>query len=111
MGKVLLDNLEVGMVLAGDVHDRAGRMLLGAGAELTPKHLLIFRTWGVEEAEIAGVDDDAGNAPSLPPEVTPEMLAAAEEALVPLFAIANLEHPAMAELFRLAALRRAVHVA
>jgi len=108
MAKVAVDNLEVGMVLAADVHDRAGRMLLGAGVELTPKHLVIFRTWGVEEAAIVG-DDNDGDGPALPAEVTPELLAAAEVALAPLFRATNLEHPAMAELFRLASLRKALH--
>jgi hypothetical protein len=108
MAKVAIDNLEVGMVLAADVHDRAGRMLLGAGVELTPKHLVIFRTWGVEEAEIVG-DDDGTESSLLPAEVTPELLATAEAALAPLFRTANLEHPAMAELFRLASRRKAVH--
>lgn len=109
MGKVLLDNLEVGMVLAGDVQDRNGRMLLGAGAELTAKHLVIFRTWGVEAAEIDGIADGDGCEQAFPSEVTAEMLAEAEAELSPLFATANLDHPAMAELFRLATLRRAMH--
>jgi len=108
MAKVAVDNLEVGMVLAADVHDRAGRMLLGAGVELTPKHLVIFRTWGVEEATIVG-GENGTEGPALPAEVTPELLAAAEAALAPHFQAANLEHPAMAELFRLASLRKALH--
>ena len=109
MGKILLDNLEAGMVLADDVHDRAGRMLLGAGAELTAKHLVVFRTWGVEEVEIVGVDDGAGGEQLLPPDVTPDMLADAAAILTPQFATSNLDHPAMAELFRLATLRKAMH--
>lgn len=108
MGKILIDNLEVGMMLARDVHDRAGRLLLGEGAELTSKHLMIFRTWGVEEADIVG-GDDGSNASVLPAEVTPELLAAAEATLAPLYRTANLEHPAMAELFRLAAIRKVQH--
>lgn len=108
MGMVPLDNLAIGMVLAVDVRDRTGRMLLGAGAPLTDKHLMIFRTWGVAEADIEGVDD--GDAtPPLPHEVDPAALAAAEEALRPLFRHANPDHPAMREILRLAALRKAIH--
>lgn len=108
MGKILIDCLEPGMVLAGDVHDRTGRLLLGAGVELTPKHLVIFRTWGVDAADIEGVDDGATVSP-LPPEITPERLREAEESLVPLFEASNPEHPAVRELLRLAAMRRIRH--
>lgn len=104
---VPIDNLAVGMVLARDVHDRTGRLLLGAGAELTPKHLTIFRTWGVAEADIAGVDGE--EAAPLPAEVDPQALAAAEEALRPLFRHADLGHPAMREILRLGALRKVLH--
>lgn len=109
MGTILLDNLAAGMILASDVHDRAGRMLLGAGSELTAKHLVIFRTWGVAEVQIVGEDDGSPSSQLLPPELTAEQLVVAESALAPLFATTNLDHPAMAELFRLAALRKALH--
>lgn len=106
MGMVPIENLEAGMVLSDDVHDRTGRLLLGAGAELTQKHLHIFRTWGVAKANIAG-DYAEDAAPALPDNVDSSMLAAAEEALKPLFSHANLEHPALKEILRLAALRKA----
>lgn len=108
MGMVPIDNLAVGMVLAQDVRDRTGRLLLGAGAELGEKHLTIFRTWGIAEADIAGVDEGDA-APPLPPEVDPTKLAAAEEALRPFFRHADLNHPAMRELLRLGALRKVIH--
>lgn len=108
MGKVAVDNLEAGMVLANDVHDRSGRMLLGAGAELTQKHLMIFRTWGVLEADIAGQGDDDGAEP-IPADVDPLELAAAEQALLPLFRHTNTSHPVIMELIRLAALRKVQH--
>ena len=109
MGKVAIENIETGMVLASDVRDRSGRMLLGAGAELTQKHLGIFRTWGVLEADIAGLGNDDA-ADQIPADVDPLELAAAEQALVPLFRHTNLKHPAIIELIRLAALRKVQHV-
>ncbi|ANA40895.1 MULTISPECIES: hypothetical protein [Geobacter] len=107
MGMVPIDNLDVGMTLAADVIDRTGRLLLGAGAELTAKHLHIFRTWGVAEADIDGLDDDP--ASHIPQEISPAELAAAEEALRPLFLHTDLEHPAMREIMRLGAVRKAMH--
>ncbi|NTV51065.1 MAG: hypothetical protein HGB32_15270 [Geobacteraceae bacterium] len=108
MGKVAVENIETGMVLASDVHDRSGRMLLGAGAELTQKHLVIFRTWGVLEADIVGHGSDE-TADQIPVDVDPLELAAAEEALAPLFRHTNLNHPAIVELKRFAALRKVQH--
>lgn len=108
MGKVAIDNLEVGMLLAGDVHDRSGRMLLGSGSELTQKHLLIFRTWGVLEVDIDGVgESDSGD--ELPSDIDPVELADTERLLEPLFRHTNREHPAIIELMKLAVLRKVRH--
>lgn len=108
MGMLPIDNLEIGMVLANDVFDRTGRLLLGAGSELTPKHLTIFRTWGIVEADIAGIEHVA-EEPPLPAEVDPAALAAAEQELLPLFCHAGIDHPALRELLRLAAIRKVRH--
>lgn len=83
-------------------------MLLGAGAELTPKHLVIFRTWGVLEADIEGQGDEGGSD-AIPADIDPEALAAAEQSITPLFRHSNMTHPAIAELFRLAAIRKVQH--
>ena len=108
MGKVAIENLETGMVLAGDVYDRSGRMLLGTGSELTQKHLVIFRTWGVLEVDIDGKgdDEDAGQILS---DVDPLVLQAAENELASLFHHTNRNHPAIIELVRIAALRKVQH--
>lgn len=109
MGIVAIEQIETGMVLASDVHDRSGRMLLGGGAELTQKHLVIFRTWGVLEADIVGQGSDDA-ADQIPADVDPEELVAAEQALAPLFRHTNRSHPAIVELMRLAALKKVQHV-
>ena len=107
MGTVAIENIETGMVLASDVRDRSGRMLLGSGAELTQKHLVIFRTWGVLEADIAG--QGGQTAVQIPVDVDPLELAAAEASLASLFRHTNRSHPAVIELMRLAALRKVQH--
>lgn len=108
MGIVALDNLTSGMILAADVHDRSGRLLLGGGSELNQKHLVIFRTWGVSEVDIAGTVESDGHS-SLPADVSPEDLALAEQLLEPIFRLTDREHPAMKEIFQLAALRKVTH--
>ncbi len=108
MGKVAIENIETGMILASDVHDRSGRMLLGAGAELTQKHLVIFRTWGVVEADIEGLGSEE-SMELIPADVDPLELAAAEQELAPLFRHTNRAHPAIIELMRISALRKVRH--
>jgi hypothetical protein len=103
-----IDVLEVGMVLARDVHDRNGRLLLGAGAELTGKHLVIFRTWGVEAADIEGAEDLTGDG-NLPADVSAEALAESRKSLELLFMHAGVDHPFVQELMRLAAIRKVYH--
>lgn len=109
MGKIAIDNIETGMVLASDVHDRSGRMLLGSGVELTQKHLVIFRTWGVLEADIVGLGSEEEAEPQQT-DVDPTELAAAEQAVSARFRHSNRSHPAISELIRLAALRKVQHV-
>ncbi len=47
-----LSEISPGMVLAGDVRDMSGRLLLSTGGEISKKHLRIFKMWGVSEADI-----------------------------------------------------------
>jgi hypothetical protein len=103
MSMVALENLEPGMVLAADVRDKNGRLLLGEGVELAAKHLFIFRTWGVVEANIAGEDGVETTAP--PDAVTEEKLEQARNRLLPHYRHTNIEHPAISELLRLAVLK------
>jgi hypothetical protein len=108
LGTVPIDNLAAGMLLKSDVRDRSGRLLLPEGSELTEKHLQIFRTWGVLEAEIVGdSDNEAGVQGS--DEIDPEALAEAEAHVTSLFMHNNLEHPAIKELLRLCIVRKATH--
>ncbi len=108
MGMISVDNLVVGMRLDEDVRDRTGRMLLGAGVDLTSKHLRILRMWGVIEVSVAGIEGD-DKAAHLPEDVNPSELELAEKALATLFRNADMNHPVNRELLRLAALRRIRH--
>jgi hypothetical protein len=108
LGTVLTDNLIQGMLLAADVHDRNGRLLLGAGSELTDKHIYIFRTWGVVEADIDGVEED-DDSHRFSEAIDPELWAAAEAEIKPLFRHADLDHPGMNQLLHLSILRRVQH--
>ena len=107
MSIVALENLEPGMVLAAEVSDKSGRLLLGAGGVIEDKHLRIFRTWGIVEADIDGVA--AAESSALPDNVTQEQLEQAKARLLPLYCHTDIEHPAISELLRLAVLREVQH--
>jgi len=106
MGTIPTDNLIPGMVLASDVRDRSGRLLLKGGTELSDRHLYIMRTWGILEAEVAGVEEDP-ESPEFANVIAPELWAAIEEESTPLFRHADLAHPAMKELLRMRIMKKA----
>jgi hypothetical protein len=61
MGLLAVEFLEAGMVLARDVRAANGMVLLGAGAELSERHIQIFKSWGVNDVEVKGTDQEALN--------------------------------------------------
>ncbi len=95
--------LAPGTVLAADVRASNGRLLLQAGTCLADKHLVILRTWGVSEVQIAG---ESSPTPPVPLE-DEETFQQALVAITPRFLHLDLSQPAVAELLRLGALRRA----
>ncbi|SEP80412.1 hypothetical protein SAMN05421693_10691 [Ectothiorhodospira magna] len=108
-----------GMVLAEDVRDRSGRLLLSAGLPLREKHIRVLKTWGVFQVAVWTDSQPDADAEAINPDqrergtVLDEMaLKRAEAIMVPAFAHANLEHPIMQRLFQIAVERvaRQVHL-
>lgn len=52
MNAVHIDNVKAGMVLADDVRDITSRLLLSRGIRLQPKHIRVFKIWGITEVFI-----------------------------------------------------------
>ena len=101
MAVVTLDQVHAGMVLADDVRDRRGRLLMPSGRELTEKHLEAFRMWGV-----TAVDIDGGPTKETPRRVFDEaILARADWETDLLFTNASEDHPFLNELRSIARLR------
>ena len=105
MGLISLNDIQPGMKLASEVKDRNGRVLLAAGQEITEKHLKIFKTWGVTDANIEGASQEDMVAKDLA-NVDPEVHRLAEEHVLAKFRHAGTTHPGMKELARLATMRR-----
>ncbi len=95
--RVSLDNLRTDMVLAADIVDSGGRLLLPNGTVLTDKHLRYCQMWGVAEAEVEGTE---AAAPDADAEFDPAVVAEAEAAVAARFTHADRSHPAIAALFR-----------
>ena len=104
MGIINVAELKPDMVLAEDLANLNGRFLLAKGTKLNPKHLLILKMWGVIEANIENVsrvDIEADAISQLDPAVIEEV----RQSLAEPFQHADLEHPAMRELFRICCIR------
>ncbi len=96
---IVIEELQPGMVLAKPAVNAKNQVLLGAGIAVTPRHLEVLRNFGVLEVAVEG------DAPPEPP-IDPRLLNQVEDEMRPAFARANLRHPAMQELYRLALLAR-----
>lgn len=98
-----IDQLKQGMVLAADVTDANGRLLLSMGQPVAAKHLKIFKMWGVPEVRVQ--HGGGGETEDLNP-LDPEAMRRVAEALKPSFSDNDLTHPAVAEIFRQAVIHR-----
>lgn len=101
-----LKNLKVGMVIAEDVKDINGRVLLKSGTKIIKENLKILKAWGITEADVRDVkiknikNYDTKN-------LKPEFLAEAEKEVLRIFHYADISHPAISELLNLCILRKA----
>ena len=94
------------MVLAEDVKDRSGRLLIPRGTALVEKHLKIIKMWGVVEAEVKDTDSRMINASAMKT-FDESTLAAASEVVRKRFCHADADHPAIRELISLSVQRTA----
>ncbi len=104
MGILNFEDLQPGMILADDIHDRNGLILLGKGHEMTEKDLRILMMWGVTEADIEGIDREEVISAAAA-QFDPLLLQKAEEQIRERFCHTDQNHPFIKELFRLMTLR------
>jgi hypothetical protein len=79
-----INDLKPGMVLADDVTNKHGNVLLGKGNQLSEKHIGVLKAWGVTEVNVEGADReqvDREEAEGL----SSEAVASVEEKLKELF--------------------------
>jgi hypothetical protein len=103
MAMIHINKLEPGMVLADEVRDLSGRLLLGKGKTVQPDHFRVFKIWGVTEINIRGNNGDKEEAKS---NLDPEQIEKIKESTRQVFSHNDLNHPAIKEIFRLSVLFR-----
>ena len=106
MGVTPTSKLESGMVLAGEVRDISGRLLLAEGEVLQQTHIRVLKMWGVSEVNIVGeVDIPASPDADIDPDVWKET----KDHTALIFRHVDLDHPALGILFDLCVLFRSKH--
>ncbi len=105
MGIIGIEEIRPGMILEKDLRDRSGLILLGAGQEITEKHLKIFKMWGIVEADIQGVTREE-TLSQITSQIDPLLIQEVESQLREEFKHTNLKHPFIQEIFRLVTLKR-----
>lgn len=61
-----IDKLEPGMTTAEAVHDQKGRVIIPAGARLTPMHIKGLHKWGVDSVAIQSAEESGGGETTEP---------------------------------------------
>ena len=103
MGVIHINKLKPGMILDQEVRDINGRLLLKSDKEIQSSHIRIFKTWGVTEVNIRGNNESRDTSPS--PD-KPQLIEINQEKTKELFQFADLEHPAIKEIFKISVLFR-----
>jgi HD-like signal output (HDOD) protein len=103
MGLVAVSELKPTMVLADDLRDRSGRLLIGKGTHLTEKNIKVCKIWGVIEADIEGISQEEISSQRMK-QFDPETLEAVEQVVRKRFIHNDLNHPAIRELLRICTL-------
>jgi HD-like signal output (HDOD) protein len=96
MATVRIKKLKPGMVLADDVYDIKGRLLMPRGKPIGPEHIRILKIWGIPQVDIVGASE-GGEATPVPPD--PLRVEAARQQAEQLFVLTERDHPAIKEIF------------
>lgn len=86
------------MGIARDVVDLNGRVLLTKGAKITPKHVKIFKVWGIPEVCIEGGPESTTNE-GAGKNAECKRLEEIKNELQTVFCHNDLDHPFIKELF------------
>lgn len=103
MGMIHTNKLKPGMVLDEEVRDINGRLLLKGNKQIQAAHIRIFKIWGITEVNIRG---NNGSKDASVGSLDPQKIEKIRESTLDRFRHADLEHPAIKEIFRISILFR-----
>jgi putative nucleotidyltransferase with HDIG domain len=106
MSVVATDKLKSGQILAEEVRDINGRLLLSKGHAIAANHIRIFKIWGVSEVKLVGTDCQDGKSDS---SVNPAMIEETRKSLKTLFCHVDLKQPVIKEIYNTAVQFRCKH--
>jgi HD-like signal output (HDOD) protein len=98
MGIIHISKLEPGMVLADEVRDLSGKLLLEKGKTIVMDNFRVLKIWGVTEVNICG---NKGHKKEIMPDFNLEQYKEVKEITQEVFRHNDCEHPAIKEIFRL----------
>ncbi|NIQ01890.1 MAG: hypothetical protein GWM98_17050 [Nitrospinaceae bacterium] len=107
MQKLRLDQVKSGMLLAKDVVNFSGQVLLYKGSRIQPKDIKNFKAWGIPEVVVkSSAPDSSAPQANNKNQIDAKLLVEAQNEVADLFRYSNLSHPVMAELMRLSTLNK-----
>jgi hypothetical protein len=106
MAIINIDYLKPGMILNSDVKDINGLLIITSGVEIAEKHLHILRAWGITEVDVKGITEEDVET-MITRDIDPVILKRAEDELDGIFRHTDRSHPAIKEIFRFCAIRKA----
>ncbi len=99
MGRISMTALRPGMVLAEEVRDRNGRLLLDEGQIISERHLRILKIWSVVEVSVRGVDEESQPRDGAVEIEDRKLWEAVQEYQAARFSFNDLSHPVCKALF------------
>ena len=85
---------QIGMILAKDISDKNGRVLVPKGTKLGEKHLKAFKVWRILKIFV----EQSG---SILDDIDPQEVEKAKAKFEPLFKHTNLDHPLMTRVYEI----------
>ena len=103
---VATDKIKSGQILAEEVRDINGRLLLAKGHAIEERHVRIFKIWGIPEVNLVGADHHEATSD---PSMDAAMLEQTKKSVKTLLCHVDPAHPAIKEIYRLAVNFRCKH--
>ncbi len=100
------DKIKSGQILAEEVRDINGRLLLSKGLTLEANHIRIFKIWGITEVNLEGTDRHVDTSDA---SMDPAIIEQKKKNVAALFCHVDLENPAIKEIYRIAVQFRCKH--